>query len=462
MFRSEETIAAVATGTVSGAISIIRISGPDAIAIADKVIMLRRGTIADAPGYSLRYGTIVDLNNKVEIIDDVMVSIFRAPHSYTGEDSIEIACHASSYIVSRIMEILVAAGARPAGPGEFTQRAFASGKMDLAQAEAVSDIIAASSMASLRVAMNQMRGGVSAKLKEMRAKMLEITSLLELELDFSEEDVEFADRTRLSALVDSSLAHVTALADTFKTGNAIKNGIPVAIVGAPNVGKSTLLNALIGDDRAIVSDIAGTTRDTIEEPFTIDGILFRFIDTAGIHDTDDTIEKIGVERALKKLEAADIVIAMADISSPVLDSVIDSLNFDSQKLIIVLNKADKFSGSIPTVDLDLPEDRDIPVLTVSAKTGAGLDALKALLVESQKDTSVDSDTVLITNARHHSALLATAESLTRVKDGLQNGIPSDLVAQDLRDALYHLGTITGEISSDEILGNIFSHFCVGK
>ena len=262
--------------------------------------------------------------------------------------------------------------------------------------------------------------------------------------------------------MDSSLAHITALADTFKTGNAIKNGIPVAIVGAPNVGKSTLLNALIGDDRAIVSDIAGTTRDTIEEPFTIDGILFRFIDTAGIHDTDDTIEKIGVERALKKLEAADIVIAMADISSPVLDSVIDSLNFDSQKLIIVLNKADKFSGSIPTVDLDLPEDRDIPVLTVSAKTGAGLDALKALLVESQKDTTVDSDTVLITNARHHSALLATAESLTRVKDGLRNGIPSDLVAQDLRDALYHLGTITGEISSDEILGNIFSHFCIGK
>ena len=543
------TICAPATIPGTGAISIIRVSGNEALAIADKVIDTKGAPIDETEGYRLRYGTVFEADGSV--LDNVIVSVFRAPHSYTGENSVEISCHASRFIVNKILELLVNAGARIAAPGEFTRRAFVNGKMDLAQAEAVADVIASQSAASHRVAMNQLKGGFSSELKTLREKLLTMTSLLELELDFSEEDVEFASRKELGQLVDDSLTHIGRLTTSFSRGNAIKNGVPVAIVGATNTGKSTLLNALLGEERAIVSDIAGTTRDTIEETLNIDGVLFRFIDTAGIRETDETIEKIGIDRTFKKLGEAAVVLGMTDLSrgeTAVLedaDFILSKVNEmggvnnvaaendgseigwaslaetggtslvetggkplaetggasqhghgdgQERKVVILVNKCD-VAGSFYKDDNgtgcdsgnDLGEnmtkigdnknvnhDNNIvslienkydncKVIPISAKTGKGLSTLTKTLGEIGSEITGSTDETLVTNVRHYEALVRAASALERVRAGLHIAtLPPDLIAQDLREALYHLGEIVGEISTDETLGNIFRNFCIGK
>lgn len=551
------TICAPATIPGTGAISIIRVSGKESLAIADKVIDTKGVPIAETEGYRLRYGTVFEADGSV--LDNVIVSVFRAPHSYTGENSVEISCHASRFIVNKILELLVNAGARIAAPGEFTRRAFVNGKMDLAQAEAVADVIASQSAASHRVAMNQLKGGFSSELKVLREKLLTMTSLLELELDFSEEDVEFASRKELGQLVDDSLTHIGRLTASFSRGNAIKNGVPVAIVGATNTGKSTLLNALLGEERAIVSDIAGTTRDTIEETLNIDGILFRFIDTAGIRETDETIEKIGIDRTFKKLGEAAVVLGMTDLSrgeAAVLedaDFILSKVNEmggvknvaaendgsetggaspaetdgaplagtdgasrsktggtplaetsgasrhghgdgQERKVVILVNKCDVAGdfyrddngtgygsgndlgenmteiGGNKNVNHDnnivsLIENKydNCKVIPISAKTGKGLSTLTKTLGEIGSEITGSTDETLVTNVRHYEALVRAASALDRVRAGLHNAtLPPDLIAQDLREALYHLGEIVGEISTDETLGNIFRNFCIGK
>ena len=494
--RNEDTIYAPATVPGTGAISVIRVSGPEALAVADKVISCNRGPISEAEGYTIRFGTVSAPDG--HIIDEVLVSIFRAPRSYTGENSVEISCHASSFIVSEIMALLHAAGARAAEPGEFTQRAYLNGKMDLAQAEAVADVIASQNAAAHRVAFKQMKGGFSSELRAMRGELLELVSLMELELDFSEEEVEFADRTRLDSLLVAITDHVSRLIDSFRLGNAIKNGVPVAIVGATNTGKSTLLNALLGEDRAIVSDVHGTTRDTIEETLNIDGILFRFIDTAGLRETSEVVEQIGIKRTFKKISEASIVLGMVDLTRDIettgqtVSDILDKVDFGSQKLMILLNKTDiwgvnknvKIPNNIVSLIEDkgfnaniintegitvssndaLPDSGDnlINLLPISAKTGSGIQALRSLLASTQRDLLTDSDTTLVTNQRHVQALTDTSTSLLRVREGLASALPTDLAAQDIREAIYHLGSIVGEISTDEVLGNIFKNFCIGK
>ncbi|MBP5537596.1 MAG: tRNA uridine-5-carboxymethylaminomethyl(34) synthesis GTPase MnmE [Bacteroidales bacterium] len=466
-----QTICAPATSTGTGAVSIVRVSGPDALAVADKVVRLRKGSVSEAPGYSVRYGTVYDGG---EALDEVLVLVFRAPLSYTGEDSVEISCHASSYIVQRIMFLLIEAGARAAEPGEFTKRAFVNGKMDLAQSEAVADLIASGSKAAHRIALNQLRGGYSEELQKMRSKLLEITSLMELELDFSEEDVEFADRSELKSLTEEACALISSLASTFRLGNAIKNGVPVAIVGAVNSGKSTLLNALVGEDRAIVSDIAGTTRDTVEETVTLGSTLFRFIDTAGIRDASETIEKLGIERTFKKISQADIVLAVLDLSLPSeqikadANDILARTDLTSQKLIFVGNKADvkgvnKNVKDIYNLVLSFDNKGVNPsFVEISALTGLGLPELKELLEKTQANRIDSSASVLVSNARHYQELKAAENDLREVRRGLDTSLSTELIAQDLRSALAHLGAITGEFTTDEILGNIFQHFCIGK
>ena len=483
--RNEDTICAPATVPGTGAISVIRVSGFDALTIVDKVVTCSRGKIADAEGYTLKFGTV--RNPSGEVIDEVLVSIFRAPRSYTGENSAEISCHASSYIVSEIMELLYAAGARAAEPGEFTQRAYLNGKMDLAQAEAVADVIASQNAAAHRIALKQMKGGFSSELKGMRGELLELVSLMELELDFSEEEVEFADRSRLDSLLEQIIAHVGRLIDSFRLGNAIKNGVPVAIAGATNTGKSTLLNALLGEDRAIVSDVHGTTRDTIEETLNIDGVLFRFIDTAGLRETTEVVEKIGIERTFKKITEASIVLGMIDLtrdfetSCETVRSIIDKVDFDTQKLVFLLNKTDicEVNNNVNIINfivsllekediscttIENPENcsSNVQIIPISAKTGSGIQNLRSVLAASQRDLLADSDTTLVTNQRHVQALSDARTSLLRVREGLASGLPTDLAAQDIREAIYHLGSIVGEISTDEVLGNIFRNFCIGK
>lgn len=471
------TICAPATAC-GGAIALIRVSGNEALQLIDSIFEPRSkgaAPLARSAGYTMHYGSIMDGGT---LVDEVIVSVFRAPHSYTGEDGAEISCHGSQYIVKRIVELLVKAGCRMAGPGEFTRRAFLAGKMDLSQAEAVADVIASSSEASLRVAQNQLRGGVSSRLAELRDKLLEVTSLLELELDFSEEEVEFADRQRLSALVDEARGHISRLAESFALGNAIKNGIPVAIVGATNTGKSTLLNALLGDERAIVSDIAGTTRDTVEETFVLDGVLFRLIDTAGIRKTDDTIEKIGIERSLKAIAGASVVIGLVDgtlepdaIVAAAME-IVSRINQTKQKLLMFRSKADILtsakaqSGTASADAASLSVAIGHPLSDLSALSGLGMDALRKSLTEAvtgpDGSTQVASDAVLITNARHYEALCNALAALDRVASGLSSRTPSDLIAEDLRDTLRSLGTITGEITTPEVLENIFKKFCIGK
>ena len=483
--KNEDTICAPATVPGTGAISVIRVSGPEALTIADKVISCRKGTIAEAPGYTIKFGNIYDASGA--LLDEGLVSIFRAPLSYTGENSVEISCHASSYIVSSVMDLLYTAGCRAADPGEFTQRAFLNGKMDLAQAEAVADVIASQNAAAHRIAFKQMKGGFSSELKGMRSELLELVSLMELELDFSEEEVEFADRTRLNELLAALIAHVSRLIDSFKLGNAIKNGVPVAIAGATNTGKSTLLNALLGEDRAIVSDVHGTTRDTVEETLNIDGVLFRFIDTAGLRETEEIVEKIGIERTFKKISEASIVLGMIDLTRDfestceTISEIIEKVDFSSQKLVFLLNKTDicEVNKNVNIVNFivsslgnknvkallveNAAEASDFtPIIGISAKTGSGIDNLRSILASSQRDLLADSDTTLVTNQRHVQALSDARTSLLRVQEGLAFGLPTDLAAQDIREAIYHIGSIVGEISADEVLGNIFKNFCIGK
>ena len=494
--RNEDTICAPATVPGTGAISVIRVSGSKALSIADQVVACRTGSISEADGYTIKFGTVSDADGRV--IDEVLASVFRAPRSYTGEDSVEISCHASSYIVSEIMSLLYAAGARAAEPGEFTQRAYLNGKMDLAQAEAVADVIASQNAAAHRIAFKQMKGGFSSELRDMRAELLELVSLMELELDFSEEEVEFADRSRLDNLLVEIISHVGRLIDSFRLGNAIKNGVPVAIAGATNTGKSTLLNALLGEDRAIVSDIHGTTRDTIEETLNIDGILFRFIDTAGLRETSEVVEKIGIERTFKKISEASIVLGMVDLTRDLdttletVSDILDKVDFNCQKLVILLNKTDIFdiNKNVSTINtiVSLIENKGfkaqltnegeiygteshfeenlskdaVNILPISAKTGSGIGTLRALLASTQRDLLGDSDTTLVTNQRHVQALTDARTSMLRVREGLASALPTDLAAQDIREAIYHIGSIVGEISTDEVLGNIFRNFCIGK
>ena len=460
-----DTIVAPATVPGSGAISIVRISGPRALEAVSAVVSFSR-PLNDAPGYSIRYGTA--LQNDGSVLDEVLVSVFRAPHSYTGEEAAEISCHASRYVVETLLQRLCDAGARAAEPGEFTRRAFVNGKMDLAQAEAVADVIQSDNAAAHRVAMNQLRGGYSSRLKELRDKLLEVTALMELELDFSEEDVEFADRSRLVSLVEETLAHIRTLTDSFRLGNAIKTGIPVAIVGATNTGKSTLLNALLGEDRAIVSDIAGTTRDTVEETFNINGTVFRLIDTAGIRETEETIERIGIDRSLLKLTQADIVLGVIDATASLSEQqqraqeIASRIRFDEQTLLLLLNKMDLVAAPSSPEDTRVTDGKMVTI-PLSAKTGQGLEKLKNCLVTVwEKRLKGAEQALLVTNIRHYNALHKAADALELVKAGIASGTPTDLVSQDMRDSLYHLGSILGTITDDEILGRIFERFCIGK
>lgn len=465
----EDTICAPATVPGTGAIAIIRMSGKDSFRIADKVVSCKGSTISETEGYKLRYGVALEADGTD--LDTVLVSVFRSPHSYTGEDSVEISCHSSKYVVERLLQRLVDSGARMAGPGEFTQRAFVNGKMDLAQAEAVADVISSQNAAAHRVAYSQLKGGFSKELKTLRDELLKMTSLLELELDFSEEDVEFASRRELSALLDGALRHIHSLTDSFRYGNALRNGVPVAIVGAVNAGKSTLLNALVGDDRAIVSDIAGTTRDTVEETMTIDGILFRFIDTAGLRTTQDEVEKIGISRSYKKMSEAEIVLALLDVTVPEeenehsISDIVNNLDVKSQKLIVLLNKVDVLGSNINVSLLNntvSSPDEKVIKLYISAKTGFGLDTLRTLLSDSQKTATLDSGQTIVTNLRHYQSLMSAAASLEKVRSSLATSQTPDLLSEDLRQALHHLSSILGEVTPDEVLGNIFERFCVGK
>ena len=424
-----DTICAPATAS-GGALGIIRVSGPLAFDAVSSICSVRCSE--EAPN-TVHFTRLVEHK---EVVDEVLVTIFRAPHSYTGEDSVEISCHGSNYIINKVLELLVQQGCRMAQPGEFTQRAYLNGKLDLSQAEAVADLIASTNRATHKLAMSQLRGGISTELSRLREQLLKLTSLLELELDFSDhEDLEFADRTELMELAQTIENHIAHLSQTFETGNALKNGIPVAIIGAPNVGKSTLLNALLGEDRAIVSDIQGTTRDAIEDTIQLDGITFRFIDTAGIRHTDDKIENLGIERSISAAQRARIILMMTEPGVPYPDIPVS----DNQTVIRIENKTEAFQ----------------------AKFGIGLDDLRKRLIDAAPKTS-DTD-VIITNARHYDALIRAREAFLRVIDWLQMQLSGDLLSEDLRQAIDILAEITGgQITTQETLNNIFSHFCVGK
>ena len=440
-----DIIVAPATPT-GGAIAIVRIEGEGAIALCDRLFRpVGSGRqLSDAKGYTMSSGYIMDGERRV---DDVVVSLYRAPHSYTGGDMVEISCHGSAYIVSEIVRLAVEAGARTATAGEFTKRAFLAGKLDLSQAEAVADVIAADSKAALTMADTQLRGAYSAALGSLRAELLHLAAMLELELDFGEEDVEFANREELIGLLNRTEAEIVRLKRSFVTGNAIKKGVAVAIVGAPNVGKSTLLNRIVGDERAMVSDIAGTTRDTIEESVAIDGVMFRFIDTAGLHDTDDKLEAMGIERTRKALGEAQIVVEMFDAVGN--DFVTPG---EEQKLVRVLNKIDLEAGT------SLPDGW----IGISAKQGAGIEEFLKALRRCVDTSDVMRGEAVVSNSRHHEALLHAEEALQRARGGLNYGISTDLVAQDVRAVLEAIGTITGEVSNQDILTHIFSKFCIGK
>lgn len=462
IYNDTDIIVAPATPT-GGALCVIRLSGDGAIALCDGIFEGRK-PLAESKTATAHYGLIKDGE---QVVDDVVVTLFRAPHSYTGEDSVEISTHGSRYIVSRVLSLLCAKGARLAEAGEFTRRAFLAGRMDLSQAEAVADIIAADSRASHAVASTQMRGSYSKELAELRAKLLHITSLLELELDFSEEDVEFADRGELEKLLCVVKSRVESLQGSFKLGNVLKEGVTVAIAGRPNVGKSTLLNRLAGEDRAMVSDIAGTTRDTVEAVTNIDGVTFRFVDTAGLHSTDDVLEQMGIERTAQALKKARIVLWLTDNAGFDSEAVMREFGefrpTDEQMVIGVVNKID-LTGSGATAQLpDVANDCDISqIIRISAKTGEGVDNLLELLKSSVDATAAYAGDVLVSNQRHYEALSQANEALDSALAAMQHGLPSDLLSEDIRQVIYLLGTITGEITSDDILQNIFSHFCIGK
>ena len=451
MIPDHDTIVAPATAA-GGAIAVVRVSGREAFTLCDRLFRGRK-PLAGAEGYTVHYGEIMDGDR---IVDDVLATVFRAPHSYTGEDSVEISCHGSSYIVSEILRLLTAAGGRMAQPGEFTIRAYLAGKLDLSQAEAVADTIAASSRAAHALASTQMRGGYSDELEQLRDKLLNLTSLLELELDFSEEEVEFADRTALRETMQRIGAEIDRLRNSFSLGNAIKEGVAVAIAGAPNVGKSTLLNRLLNEERAMVSEIAGTTRDVIEERANIGGILFRFLDTAGIRSTDDRLERMGIERTMESIRRAQIVIHMVD--APTLSGALPKPDFTlrpDQKILTVANKIDKASAS-----LNLPEN----IIAISAKQGTGIDHLCDALRRTVDTEALYHGDPVVSNSRHYEALTTAREALDRALDGLGNDLPADLLSEEIRQVIHHLGSITarGSIAPDEVLQNIFSKFCIGK
>lgn len=458
------TICAIATAAGHGAIAVIRLSGDEAITITDKVFRSPSGKkLAGQKPNTIHFGSIADNH---EIIDEVLVSLFKAPYSYTGEDVVEISCHGSGYIQQQILQLLIKTGAEMAKPGEFTMRAFFNGKMDLSQAEAVADIISGESKASHDMAINQIRGGFSTEIHTLRSKLLDFCSLLELELDFSEEDVEFADRTQLKANLDEIQIHLDKLVKSFSLGNVLKNGVPVAIVGRPNVGKSTLLNSLLQEEKAIVSEIAGTTRDIIEDVINIDGIEFRFIDTAGIRHTTDKIESMGIERTFAKIEQARIILLLVEASQTVEDikKQIEEINpSPDQQLIVVVNKIDLITDNNPETLLGGSNGfAPCPTLFLSAKRHINTHALNELLLSTVKDSNVQPGDIVVSNARHYEALSKALEATIRADEGLSNGLASDLVAQDIREVLYYLSEITGEIATNEILGNIFSKFCIGK
>ena len=466
---TDDTICAIATAQ-GGAIGTIRVSGKEAISITDKIFTQAGGApLSERKPYTLTFGHIMSENG--EIVDEVLVSLFRGPHSYTGEDSTEISCHGSSYILQQVMQLLVKNGCRAAGPGEFTQRAFLNGKMDLSQAEAVADLIASTSAATHRMAMSQMRGGFSRELSALREKLLHLTSLMELELDFSDhEELEFADRSELSEIASQVETVINGLVHSFSVGNAIKNGIPVAIIGETNAGKSTLLNALLNEERAIVSDIHGTTRDVIEDTMNIDGVMFRFIDTAGIRETSDKIESIGIERSFQKLDQASIVLWVIDSTEAkaqieaLKDKVIPRC--EGKKLILVMNKCDVTPESaifVSDTEFFSPENVCMETISISAKNRKGIAELQELLVKAAALPEVTQNDVVVSNIRHYEALTHALEAIHRVQDGLEMNLSGDLVSQDLRECLFHLAEIVGgEITNDEVLGNIFRNFCIGK
>lgn len=467
---NQDTICAIATAQ-GGAIGTIRISGSKAIEIANRIFVPARSgkQLNDQKAYTLTFGRIYD---GAEIVDEVLVSLFRSPHSYTGEDSVEIACHGSSYILQQVMQLLIRNGCRMAQPGEYTQRAFLNGKMDLSQAEAVADLIASSSAATHRLAMSQMRGGFSKELTDLRAKLLNFTSMIELELDFNEEDVEFADREALRQLANGIENVISRLVQSFSVGNAIKNGVPVAIIGETNAGKSTLLNVLLNEEKAIVSDIHGTTRDVIEDTVNIGGVTFRFIDTAGIRETDDTIETLGIERTFQKLDQAEIVIWMLDAVDGT--SQISQLSekilprCEGKHLLLVFNKADLVTPSEQVLPSPLfpnfpyfPEDR-VNAIFISAKQRQHTEDLQQLLVNAAHLPTVTQNDVIVTNVRHYEALTHALQAIQRVQEGLAVNISGDFLSQDIRECIFHISDIAGEVTNDMVLQNIFLHFCIGK
>ena len=471
MTNSEECICALAT-PAGGAIGIIRLSGSEAIRLTDKVFVSVSGKqLSVAKPNTLHYGEIKDKDGHT--IDDVLVSVFRAPHSYTGEDSTEISCHGSRYILQQVLQRLIEVGCRQAEPGEYTRRAYMNGKMDLSQAEAVADLIASTNKATHQMALSQLKGHFSSELTLLREKLLKMTSLLELELDFSDhEELEFADRSELRALAAEIEKKITTLAHSFETGNALKQGVPVAIVGKTNVGKSTLLNRLLHEEKAIVSNIHGTTRDVIEDTTLIDGITFRFIDTAGIRKTDDVVENIGIERTYQKMEEAKIVIWLLDAQPT--EAEIEDMKEKNQgkKLLMVFNKIDEISfdkdvlssdeNSQPSSSISL-SDENVSILNISARTGENVLDLEQALVRAADIPEITENDVIVTSARHYEALLRADESLSRVLESMDMGMSGDIVAEDLKMVLEELGEITGgQISSQETLNNIFKHFCIGK
>ena len=461
-----DTIIALATPSGSGAIAIIRLSGPNAISIASQHFESISGKVlGKQKSHTIHLGYIKDSS---AVLDQVLISIFKNPHSYTGEDIIEISCHGSPYIQQQIIQLFLRNGCRTADAGEFTLRAFLNGKMDLSQAEAVADLISSDNAASHQIAVQQMRGGFSNEIKNLRAELLNFASLIELELDFSEEDVEFADRTQFKELLSRIQKVLKSLIDSFAVGNVIKNGIPVAIVGEPNVGKSTLLNAFLNEERALVSDIAGTTRDTIEDEIAIGGIGFRFIDTAGIRETEDVIEGMGIKRTFEKIEQAQVILLLVDGSKLLADDqklkniVIDYEKIKNQNpqkpLVLLINKADTLSES----DKEFIGQYLKNINYLSAKTGEGVEALKNSLLEFVNTGALRNNETIVTNTRHYNSLLKALEEIEKVQFGMKENLSSDLMAIDVREALYHLGEITGQVTNDELLGNIFANFCIGK
>lgn len=468
---NQETIVALATPSGAGAIAIIRLSGNNAITIASEIFESVSGkNIATQKTHTIHLGQIVDSG---KIYDQVLLSIFKNPNSYTGEDVVEISCHGSTFIQQQIIQLILRKGAKMAQAGEFTLRAFLNGKIDLSQAEAVADLISSDNEASHQIAMQQMRGGFSNEISKLREELLNFASLIELELDFAEEDVEFADRTQFQELLTRIEFVLKRLIDSFAVGNVIKNGIPVAIVGEPNVGKSTLLNALLNEERAIVSDIAGTTRDTIEDELVIEGIGFRFIDTAGIRETKDVVESIGIQKTFEKIEQAQVILYLVDGCHLIVDGKLESLlieigktknQFPLKPILIIINKEDLISlDNKQIINKQLiSHSQQLTTIYISAKQKTGIEELKDTLLSFVNTGALRNNETIVTNTRHYDSLLKALEEITKVRFGLEQGLSSDLMAIDIRQALFHFGEITGQVSNDELLGNIFANFCIGK